>query len=333
MQRSWQVTAAGLVTAAGDDGGSVCEPRHAPRRASPAAVAHPIADFDPRATFERKGLRHLSRTSQLACAAAARLEDDLRVVPPTEVGVVLGSAWASLDSIVRFEREAHVEGPRFVDPGLFAETVANVPAGHVSIFFGWSALNATIAAGAASGLQAIVTALELLGEDRAGAIVAGGADAASPHVQRERGTDFAGGEGACLLLIEPAERAAARGARPLGRLSAGAVRWDDRPATLDAGLLRELLDRASLDPRDVDLVVATRGAGAFDRQALRATFGEEPPPVLTPEPALGETWAAAGPLAVVLALEAMRQRSVRHALVIDGAETGYHGALVVSAAE
>ena len=73
--------------------------------------------------------------------------EGLDAVDPSSIGVVFGSAWASLDTVVRFEREAHIDGPRFVDPVLFTETVANVPAGQVSIFFGWSAVNATIAAG------------------------------------------------------------------------------------------------------------------------------------------------------------------------------------------
>lgn len=333
MESGWQVTGAGLVTAAGDDAPALAARILRDPAGTPSTQG--IADFDPARYLRRKGLRHLSRTSQLACAAAARLADDLGDVPPGEVGVVLGSAWASLDSIVRFERAAHVEGPRFVDPGLFAETVANVPAGHVSIFFGWSALNLTIASGAASGLQAIVTALALLEEGRAAAVAAGGADELNAHVLRVRaGRGLVGGEAACVLLIESAKHAAARKARPWGRIRGAAAGWADpgSKAWIDerARLLGGLFERSGLRPHDIDLVILSRNASPSDL----AVFEGRRLPVLSPAELLGETWAAAAPLGVVLALESIwQQAGLREAIVIDVSDSGHHGAILVAAAD
>jgi len=364
---AWVVTGAGLVTAAGDDAGELCG-RVAGGEPAPAAAEPPparaIAAFDPARYVRRKGLRHLSRTSQLACSAAAQLELGLHPIPPGEVGVVLGSAWAALDSIVRFEREAWTEGPRFVDPGLFAETVANVPAGHVSIFFGWSALNATVVAGGASGLQAIVTALDCLAEGRAAVVVAGGADGVNQHVLRVRAThgvasespraerrDWVGGEGSCLLALESGEHAARRGARVLGVLRRGATCWSDprgvRPLEPRIHLLRRLLDGAGLRPSEIDLIVTARGGSPEPDEAqervLRETFSPEVPPRISAGAVLGETWGAAGAIGVALALECVqrgapsgrgeRDRPARDVLVIDGCASGHFGALLVSAAD
>ena len=345
-----------------------------------------IRDFDPRKYVKRKGLKYLSRTSQLACAAASRIESGLEHPPPQEIGLVLGSAWAGLDTIVNFERRAYVDGPRFVDPGLFAETVANVSAGQVSIFFGWSAVNATVAAGTASGLEAILTAIEFLEQDRAHAMVAGGGDGLNPHLlrtlhdegltaQSSASTPYTegvrgpvGSEGACLLVVESADRAAARGAPILGRARAGVSRViESRSAdgtAMRATVLRELLDRCALAATNIDLLVVS-GNGSAGRErteaaVVREVFGTDGPPALAPKAVLGETWAAAGPLGVVCALESMRhatvparppamkprteydalnfpakplQRALHHALVLDCDESGRLSALVVSGSE
>lgn len=327
MRDSWVITAAGFVTAAGDDVASLVSDCEAGAAAGPT---RPIRDFDPARYLTRKGLRHLSRTSQLAVAAAARVAPAVRDVPPAAVGVVLGSAWASLESIVRFEREAHTEGPRHVDPGLFAETVANVPAGHVSIVFGWSALNATLASGGASGIQAFASALELLDEGRAEVVVAGGADELNPQALRvfeASGSTIVGSEAACLVAIESSRHAAARGATPIGRLHAAIVSFSDpgepSPAAPRLDLLRELIDRAGVDPAVIDLAVVSRGP--CEDTVLREFFGSEPPRSLAPRDALGETWSAAAPLGLVLALA-----SARAALVVESTASGHFGAMLVS---
>jgi 3-oxoacyl-[acyl-carrier-protein] synthase II len=307
----------------------------------------PISDFDVRRYVDRKGLKYLSRTSHLACAAAAGVAPGLDGLAADEVGLVFGSAWASLNTIVRFEREAHVVGPRFVDPMLFAESVANVPAGQVSIVFGWAAVNATVSAGSASGTEAIRLALDLLDEGRASAIVAGGGDEFTSHVGRvpaEGSRHAVGREGACLVVVEAAERAAARGAPILGRL-AGAVGGfagnDDA-----GGLLGRLLEDSSVRPNEIDLLVV---GGASDRETaertvarVRKDLGRPELPVIDPKATLGECWAAGGPLGLVIALEAMRRceipgrgddvgfAAVRRAIVLDATETGHVSALLLT---
>jgi 3-oxoacyl-[acyl-carrier-protein] synthase II len=376
----------GLVTAGGDtaealfsrllEARPVVGVQHAPPTAS-------IEAFEIRRYLDRKGVGLMSRTSQLACAAASRLPAALHGVPSGKIGVVLGSAWTSLDSIVRFERQAHLEGPRLVDPLLFTETVGNVPAGQVSIHFGWSALNATVSTGASSGLEALRRAVDALDEGRARAVVAGGADEVNLHLARTLAADGRcapdgisrpfteesrgplPGEGACLFAVEPEREAAARGAAVLGRLGPGVGVWTPpgRHDTIEAAAerIRRLLDEAGLPLAGVDLLVLSgNGDPARDGPEVglvRALFGTRPPALVAPKAVLGETWGAAGPIAVAVALEAMRRsmvppaphalralsdrhdsaerpvgRDVRHALVLDCCPTGRLAALIVGAA-
>jgi len=400
----WVVSGIGLVAAVGRTPqdlhlalcrGLPCWPPDSPAPAGDTPPvgppAAPIAGFNVREHLDRRGLKDLSRTSQLACAAAAPLAAALDGTPSSEVGVVLGSCWGSLTTVVDFEWETCTVPARLVNPLLFAETVPNVPAGQISIQFGWSAFNLTVSSGPASGLAAIRDGFDLLSSGRAPVVVAGGADAINTpalRVLRVDGVTAAGpgsrpfglarsgavgGEGACLFILESAERARARGARPLARLRGAAARFAPPresapgPRAEDlAELLRDLLEQASLDPRDVQLVAASAcGSPEGDRLEARAIHevfgaGPEAPLVTAPKGVLGETWGASGPLAAAAVIESMRagrvpgqprgfmpdprlppinlpaeplERRVRNAVVLARTETGHLHALLLSEPE
>ncbi len=357
--------------------------------AQPSAA--PIEGFNIREHLDRRGLKDLSRTSQLACAAAAPLAAALEGVPPSQVGVVLGSCWGSLSTVVDFEWETCTVPVRLVNPLLFAETVSNVPAGQVSIQFGWSAFNLTVSSGSASGLAAIREGAELLSSGRAQAVVAGGADAITLPALRVLGADGVlaasrgsrpfglarsgaiGGEGACLFILESPDRARARGVTPMARLRCAVIGFAE-PRDPDQGpraeevtpLLRDLLDQAALDPREVQLVAASAcGSPRGDREEARAIHevfgrGPEAPFVMAPKGILGETWGASGPLAAAAVIESMRTgripgrplgfvpdpdlppvnmppeplaRPVRNAVILTRTETGHLSALLLQAPE
>jgi 3-oxoacyl-[acyl-carrier-protein] synthase II len=340
VPRACVITSASLITPVGDGVETLFEALLAGATA-PASGADPdaepfssrrIDDFDPRLYLKRKGIKHLSRTSQLAIAAAAGLVEALDGQPAERIGVVLGTAWASLDSVVRFEREAHTEGPRFVDPILFTETVANVPAGQVSIAFGWSALNATVSSGVASGLQALSQASRFLDEERAEIIVAGGSDELNRHLLRtlhaegyvadqaalpltEASAGPVGGEGACLLTLESEGHAAERGAAPACRLLAGVTGPIDGTGPERAGaiasLCGQLFARGGRAPGDVDLLVLSaagdRSRDAAEVAAMVQLFGSSIPPAILTKAWTGECWAATAPAGVAIAAEAMRR--------------------------
>lgn len=391
MRRTWVVSGAGLVSAGGDTlealHGFLLAGASAPRLdPETGLVVAPLTSFDPKRYLDRKGLKDLSRTSQLACAAAPANARGLSGVEVGEIGVVLGSAWGSLTTIVDFERQAHVQGPRFVDPLLFTETVANVAAGQVAIYFGWSAFNATLSAGAASGLASIRRALLFLEEERGAIAVAGGGDELNPlllRVFRAKGalaasadslplaqgrSGFAGGEGACLLTIESEEHARARGAASLATIRATAARFVPHPERQQAraslaALVRDALARAELDPARIELVVLPANGSASDVDEAGVILdvfgsGRDAPSLLLPKAFLGETWGAAGPLALACATQVMRtgtipgmpagfeildgfeglnvprvatERRVSHALVLDRSESGHQIGVVLSA--
>lgn len=354
--RSFVITAAGLISAAGDtpqdlfgavrSGMVLAGSLHTalPEEAGagtadawPDFPVTPIRRFDPGYYLKRKGLLGLSRASLLAVTTASRLSERIAGVPPDEVGIAYGSAWGSLRTVVDFERAVAHDGPRAVDPLLFTESIASVPASQIAVFHGWSAWGTTLASGAASGLEAVRLAMARLEEDRGRVAVAGGGDELNLPLLRTLwnagltadvrgslpyGADRSGpvgGEGACLLVVESDDSALRREVIPLARIAseAGAFVGIDLEVgritrAAIAAVMREALDRAELTSDEIGLLVLP-GNGSIDgdrEQALAVidVFGQAPhaPPAVAPKAVTGETWAASGPIGVVTALEAMR---------------------------
>jgi 3-oxoacyl-[acyl-carrier-protein] synthase II len=124
------------------------------------------------------------------------------------------------------------------------------------------------------------------------------------------------GEGAAAVVLEPVERAAARGARTLAVLRGVGTNCDANHLTapLLAGISRAMQDahrRAAVDPEDIDLVLA-HGTGTLlndltEAQALREVFaGRTRRPLVTALKSLtGHTSGASGLMSLVTAVETM----------------------------
>src|SRR5262249_50055551 len=130
-----------------------------------------------------------SRAAQFVCAAAtmALKNAGLDSSPPDQhdVGVVLGTAFGSASSMEDFDEECARDGDKFVDPMSFPKTVANSPAGCLSILIGAAGLNLTVSTDFSSGLGAVEQAARMIADGRARIVFAGGYDdlSRSSHIQ------------------------------------------------------------------------------------------------------------------------------------------------------
>ncbi len=129
------------------------------------------------------------------------------------------------------------------------------------------------------------------------------------------------GEGAAALVLETEDAARARGAPVLGEVlgighggdALGLLPIRDDGAGL-ARAIRDALADARLQPGDVGMVVAhgngTPNSDVSEARALRAVFGDRAPPVTAFKWSIGHLLAASGIIEAVLAIEALRARSV-----------------------
>ena len=95
-------------------------------------VGGEIADFDAKAILGKKGLLDLDRATKLILGVAklALLDAKLEIYEDNtrQTGVVVGTTCGSLESISKLNQQSYREGPRYVNPSVFPNTVGNSPA-------------------------------------------------------------------------------------------------------------------------------------------------------------------------------------------------------------
>lgn len=200
-----------------------------------------VKDFDPLNYFDRKDVRKYDPFAQFALIAAQEAVESSHITPVNtnfdEVGVVLT---AGIGGVTHFFHEVkeHVESdgtPRF-SPYYIPKMILNIPAGVVSIKYGFRGPNFATVSACASSSHAIVSAFDLIRYGKAVAVLAGGAEAGiceagiggfnAMHALSLRNDDpqtasrpfdknrdgFVMGEGGGCLVLEELDHALKRGA-------------------------------------------------------------------------------------------------------------------------
>ena len=295
-------------------------------------LAGEITDFKPEEILGPKGLRNLDRTTKLAlCAAKLCLDDanfQITAENTSDVGVVLGSTMGSVWSISEYDKQALKEGPRSVNPALFANTVINSPASQISIRFGVRGFNTTISTGFSSALDALKYASDFIKWGKAKAVLVGSAEELCeqffkgfyklgvlskpqdgnqemlcPFDKRRNGMIL--GEGAAVFLLESLPHARQRNANIYAEIKAIASSFDKRSmnrynlkATGEIESMEKTLSLAKLDAKDIDCVVASANSTVKGDQAestaITQVFDGNKPSVTACKSMFGETFSVAG---------------------------------------
>jgi 3-oxoacyl-[acyl-carrier-protein] synthase II len=305
-----------------------------------------MADFEPLAFLGKKGLRDLDRSTKLICSAAKLALDDARLqiteVNTHSTGVSIGTTFGSLHSISQFDRTSLIEGPRFVNPSHFPNTVINSPASHVSIRFKIKGFNTTISTGFCASLDAVAYAADFIKLNRADVVLAGGveelceetfmgfhkldylsgADGSEPVCRpfdaRRNGIILS--EGAAVLVLEDEAHALNRGATILARVmgygNAFDPSADSRFNHAGQGLKHAVvhaLEDASLNPEDIDYICAcansTKGLDRLETRAIKEVFGRHAYaiPVSSIKSMVGESFSASGALSLAAGIGAIQK--------------------------
>jgi 3-oxoacyl-[acyl-carrier-protein] synthase II len=301
-----------------------------------STLAAEIASFDPTPWVPPMKMRRMDRTAVYTVAATKLALADAGVTIPPEgddrSGVMLGTWTAGGGSTQVFLEALFRRGPSGAPALLFDSTVANSAASIAGLEERLRGPNMTVSHKEASGLAAVVSAVDLIREGRADALITGGADgifetffkaherfavmtpadAFSPHVapfDRAR-AGFVLGEGAYGMWLEPngPSHPSPRHGSVLGVSASSAAvslnAWPDGPEAL----LRTMtlaMDDAGVAPQDIDVVYAsanaTRELDRVEAQALTALFGDSRTVITSVKGALGEC-GATGSAACVAAL-------------------------------
>ncbi|RJQ08067.1 MAG: beta-ketoacyl-[acyl-carrier-protein] synthase II [Bacillota bacterium] len=313
-------------------------------------IAAEVPDFDPLQYLDRKEARHMDRFAQFAYAAAelALADAGLDPLPPSidpeRVVVWIGSGVGGLGTMERQTTALIGGGPRRVNPFTVPMMIANMAAGHVAISHGFGGRCGGPVTACATGTNAVGDALRLIQSGEAEVVLAGAAEAAitpfgiaafcSAGAMSTRNDEpeqacrpfdrardgFVMGEGAAVLVVEEATRAAKRGARVYAELvgygSSGDGYHIVQPRPDGSGAARCMslaVADAGLAPQDVDYVNAhgtgTPANDAAETKALKLAFGEHAYrlAVSSTKPVMGHLMGASGAAEAVVAVLAVNR--------------------------
>ncbi|MGH7436690.1 MAG: beta-ketoacyl synthase N-terminal-like domain-containing protein, partial [Polyangiaceae bacterium] len=172
--------------------------------------------------------RRFDRAARLATDAALRTMARAGV-PARGCGVVMGTAFGTVDGTAAFMNRVATRGPRFASPADFPNLLPSTSAGHISIYAGFTGPVFALVDPGAPGEAALLEALRLVAGGVAPRMLAGCSDwRGGPVVEAlARIVDPGGepqGQGAAVLLVEDEEAALTRQRPILGHV-ARVVEW------------------------------------------------------------------------------------------------------------
>ncbi len=306
-------------------------------------IAAQVTGFDPDAHFSPKQAHLLDRFAQFAVfAARAAVRDaqcEITEQLALEAATVIGNGSGGQGTVDAGYFKLYGQNAEKAHPLSIPRWMMNAAASQVSIDLGLRGPTWTVATACASATHAIGQAFHMVRNGQAPIALAGGTEACLTvgsvkawEALRALSTDtcrpfsrnrsgFVLGEGAAMFLLEPRDRALARGARVYAEvlgfgMSADAIDMTAADADGGARAMRAALRDARANPEDVDYVNA-HGTGTIlndrtESEALKKVFGSHADrlAVSSSKAVLGHSMGAAGALELAATALALRTQTV-----------------------
>ena len=275
-----------------------------------------------------------------------------------EADLLVGTTAGNMAGGTRYYRE--LRGGAAPDLGLVRDFLPCAPAARAAKERGLEGGVRTVSSACGSASAAIGQALWRLQAGRSRRVIAGGFEALSPFIVAGfaslklisarpcRPFDVARdglnpGEGAALLVLERAEHARRRGARPLCRLAGYGEALEayhltraDPQGSGVAAALSQALAQAGVEPDQLDAVhlhgTATRANDVSEYRACQTLLGEALArlPGCSTKPMTGHTFGASGAVSALFALASLRDGLLPGTLNLERLDPELQG-LTVSA--
>lgn len=276
----------------------------------PVRIAAPVA-VDPSEVLERVQARRLDRSGQFAVIAAREAWSDAGAVDvdPERLAVVVASGIGGVHTLLSNYDILKENGPRRVSPLAIPMLMPNGPAASVALEVGARGGVHTPVSACSSGAEAMAYGLNLIRSGRVDVVIAGGTEAAihplpmaafanmmalsrrndeptrasRPYDKARDG--FVLGEGAGIVVLESADRAARRDARIYAEVAGAGLTSDAhhiaQPDPVGVGASRAMKDAiadANLRPDQIVHINAhatsTPQGDVAEAVAIRNALGE-----------------------------------------------------------
>ena len=316
----------------------------------PSRIAAEVPDFRPLEFVSRRKGDTIGRFSQFAVAAARLALDDARLTITPRLAPRTTVCFGSSGGGELFEQAADglkIGGVSAVTPWTALHYPPHAPSCHVSIEFGAKGRALSVSSNCCTGLDALATAASEIAAGHADVALAGSTEAPiSPTAfatfcalgalskrnddpsKASRPYDLLRdglviGEGAGALILESFDAARDRGATIYAELKGYAaaseaidMRKGDLSGKIMAGVLRNAIATAGLDPTDIDYVNAHGSSlpdfDVVDTNAFKHALGTHAYsiPISSIKSMIGQPFSAAGALQVAAACLALAEQRV-----------------------
>lgn len=313
-------------------------------------------EYNPDTIIDPREQRKMEKTIMYALVAADEAIKDAGLTDyagdKDRVGVSVGSGVGGLSTISATDMDVMANGARFVSPFFVPKSIINMPAGHISIKYGFGGPNIAIATACATGSHSIGEASEIIKRGDADIMVCGGSESAVCRLgligfaamralsqrndEPERASrpwdadrdGFVVGEGAGIMVLEEYEHAVARGAKIYAEVAGFGMTADAHhitaPAPNGVGGKRAMeiaLNKAGLTPRDVDYVNAhgtSTGLGDVgELTAVKELFDKNKTCMSSTKSMTGHLLGAAGAIEAIFCALAIRDNIVPPTINLD----------------
>jgi 3-oxoacyl-[acyl-carrier-protein] synthase II len=273
-------------------------------------IAGEVRDFTPTDWMEAKGAKRSDRVVQLGVAAARLAWDEAGSpsVDPARTGVIVSTGIGGLSTLSQQIQVLIERGPGRISPFMVPSMMPNAAAGQIAMAMGFTGPNLCITTACAAGGHAVGEAAQMIRHGLADVCMAGGTEAVVTPIAMagfakmqalSRNPDpegasrpfdadrdgFVLSEGACVLVLEEAERAQARGATIYAEVAGYGASADahhiTQPEPQGAGAVAAMelaLADAGAAVEDVGYINAhgtsTPLNDAAETRAIRKVFGD-----------------------------------------------------------
>lgn len=276
-------------------------------------ISSSVQDFDASSYVDRKEQRKMDLFIQYAIAAAVEAITDADLansqINPERVGTAIGSGIGGLAMITQNHSNLLKGGPRKVSPFMIPGSIVNMPAGYVSMRYGYKGPNIAISTACTTGLHNIGHAARMISYGDSEVMIAGGSEMAtselgmagfaSARALSTRNDDpetasrpwdkdrdgFVLGDGAGILVLEEYQHAKQRGARMYAEVTGFGMSGDAHHITSPpedgqgaSQAMRAALADAQITPDQVGYINAhgtsTPVGDVVETRAIKRCFGD-----------------------------------------------------------
>ncbi|MEU0598875.1 beta-ketoacyl-[acyl-carrier-protein] synthase family protein [Streptomyces sp. NPDC006393] len=270
---------------------------------------------------------------------------DLDTVDRDRVAVVVGSSLGAMPTLEGVHAGLVHEGR--LDAQAAAASQLPCVGDYIAAEFDLRGPRVVLSNACAASAVALGYAAELLWKGDVDHVICGGVDPlaslsaygfsalgaldAEPCSPMSASSGLTLGEGAGFMVLESADRAAARGARPLAELGGYGLSCDGYHQTAPdpsgkgaCAAMAQALDTAGLGPEDVDYLnlhgTGTPANDASEPKAVKLLFGSSVPPASSTKSIIGHTLGAAGAVEAVVSTLAIDRGTLPPTINTRGVE-------------